>query len=111
MLLCAKCYDDRAQNVLSLTAVPDPSTRDLPILQEVAVDNTYAMAWTDGGRRDVRITKQQLNNVGGWAFLLLCGRGQKFVSSCSLGLDSTNNIAEFTAILKVITLAASERIT
>ena len=57
------------------------------------------------------INKRKLNNVGGWAFLLLCGRGQKFVSSSSLGPDSTNNIAEFTAIRQVIIYAVSVRIT
>ena len=69
------------------------------------------MAWTDGGCRDVVIKNQKLIDVGGWAFLLLCGRGERFVSSCSLGPDSTNNIAEFTAILEVITMAVSTQIT
>ena len=89
----------------------DSGFAPVPIYQKVVVDNTYAMAWTDGGRRDITIKKQRLNNVGGWAFLLFCGRGQKFLSSCSLGPDSTNNIAEFTAILKVIVQAVSVQIT
>jgi len=114
MLLCAECYDEevtRAHNASLSTAAPAPSTTDLPIPHEVPVVNTYAMAWTDGGCRDVTVGKKKLSNVGGWAFLLLCGRGEKLVSSCSLGPDSTNNIAEFTAILQVITLAVSEHIT
>ena len=109
-LLCAECYDMEVtcvQNIQLATVVTAP----VPIYQKVVVDNTYAMAWTDGGRRDITIKKQRLNNVGGWAFLLFCGRGQKFLSSCSLGPDSTNNIAEFTAILKVIVQAVSVQIT
>ncbi len=43
--------------------------------------------------------------------IIFNGRGQKFLSSCSLGPDSTNNIAEFTAILKVIVQAVSVQIT
>ena len=67
------------------------------------VENRYAMAWTDGGRRDVNMTTQlsprrketkTLKNVSGWAFLLLCGRGQKYIASGCLGENSTNNIAE-----------------
>ena len=82
----------------------------MPKPRAIPVGNSYAMAWTNGGRRDVTIKKQTLSNAGGWAFLLLCGRGEKFVSSCSLGPDSTNNIAEFTAILEVITMAVSTQI-
>ncbi len=66
--------------------------------------NTNAMAWTDGGCSKTQQCKRLV-------FLLFCGRGEKLVSSCFLGPDSTNNIAEFTAILKVITLAVSEHIT
>ncbi len=109
-LLFAERYDMEAtyvRNIQPATAVTAPA---VPIHQKVVVDNTYAMAWTDGGRRDITIKKQRLNNVGGWAFLFF-GRGQKFLSSCSLGPDSTNNITEFTAILKVIVQAVSVQIT
>jgi hypothetical protein len=83
----------REQNLLLMVAATADSA--VPIPRDETNDNTYAMAWTDGGRRDVFINKRKLKNVGGWAFLLLCGRGQKFVSSSSLGPDSTNNIAEY----------------
>ena len=61
MLLCAECYDEevtRAHNASLPTAAPAPSTTDLPIPQEVPVVNTYAMAWTDGGCRDVTVGKK-----------------------------------------------------
>ena len=110
--LCAECYDEevtREQNLLlRATATADFA---VPIPRESPDDNTYAMAWTDGGRRDVLINNRKLKDVGGWAFLLLCGRGQRFVSSSSLGPNSTNNIAEFTAIKQVIIHAVSVQIT
>ena len=49
--------------------------------------------------------KVLLEAVAGWAYLLLLGRGEKYVASASLGPNSTNNIAEFTAILEVVTHA------
>ena len=62
---------------------------------------------TDGGRRDVVLKSkgsraQTLKDVGGWAFQLLCSRGEKYVGSASLGPGSTNNIGEFTAVLKIV---------
>ena len=81
--------------------------------------NSYAMAWTDGGRRNVSQTIQttpkrketrQLKDVGGWAFLLLCGRGHKYVASGCLGEKSTNNIAEFRAIKEVMLKAVAVNI-
>ena len=81
-------------------------------------ENNYAMAWTDGGRRDVKFreaTKRKgttvLKDVGGWAFLLLCGRGHKFVASGCLGPNSTNNIGEFRAIKEVMIKAVAANIT
>jgi len=97
----------RASNI-QLT-VPVVSVEHMP--REVSEDNTYAMAWTDGGCRNVNTQRKKLQAVGGWAYLLLCGRGQKYVSSCSLGPSSTNNIAEFTAIRELIIHAVSARIT
>ena len=41
--------------------------------------------------------------MGGWAYLLLNGCGEKHVASSALGPNSTSNIAEFTAILEVVT--------
>ena len=43
-----------------------------------------------------------LKNDGGWAFQLLCSRGEKYVGSASLDPGSTNNIGEFTAVLKIV---------
>jgi Reverse transcriptase-like len=109
--LCDACYDIEVTrgNNIQVTVVPAPPTTKIP--RKIPEDNTYAMSWTDGGRRNVTIGGQKLSNVGGWAYLLLCGRGQKYVSSSSLGPDSTNNIAEFTAILQVVVHAVSVRIT
>ena len=83
------------------------------------MDNNYAMAWTDGGRRDVYVTTQLstnrkesklLKDVGGWAFLLLCGRGEKYIASGCVGGNSTNNIGEFEAIKKVMLKAVEANI-
>ena len=108
--LRAQCYDEevtREENILLGTTATAAPAMHIP--QETPEDNTYAMAWTDGGCADV--SRRSLSAVGGWAFLLLCGRGQKYVSSSSLGPKSTNNIGEFTAILRVIVHAVSVRIT
>ena len=110
--LCEDCYDEELTREHNAQLPPrSPVSPVVPVPRAANEDNTYAMAWTDGGRRDVFIRKQKLSNVGGWAYLLLCGRGEKYVSSSSLGPDSTNNIAEFTAILEVVQHAVSLRIT
>ncbi len=62
-------------------------------------------------RRDVTIKKQRLNNVGGWAFLLFLWSWTEISFVLLSGPDSTNNIAEFTAILKVMVQAVSVQIT
>jgi ribonuclease HI len=69
--------------------------------------SSYGLGHTDGGRRDVVLKSkgsraQTLKDVGGWAFQLLCSRGEKYVGSASLGPGSTNNIGEFTAVLKIV---------
>ena len=100
--LCQDCY----------TAAHRTEHNDPPL------DNDYAMAWTDGGRRNIttstitngRRKHTNLKDVGGWAFMLLCGRGQKYVGSSSLGPNSTNNIGEFRAIKEVIEQAVKASI-
>ena len=67
--------------------------------------SSYGLGHTDGGRRDVVLKSSEaktLKDVEGWAFQLLCSRGEKYVGSASLGPGSTNNIGEFTAVLKII---------
>ena len=108
--LCGNC-------LIAKTARPaiiaHPTTTILPQQSQ----NNYGRAWTDGGCRDVYVvkkgtkTKQKLLNVGGWGILLLCGQGSKFVASASLGPNSTNNIGEFTAVKKVVTLAVQQKLT
>ena len=47
-----------------------------------------------------------MDDVGGWAFQLLCSHGERLVGSASLGPNSTNNIGEFTAIFQIVQQAA-----
>jgi len=71
-LLCAECYDMEVtcvQNIQPATVVTAPA---VPIHQKVAVDNTYAMAWTDGGaqgRHNQETTAQQRRRLGVSSFL------------------------------------------
>ena len=78
----------QAQPVTAPPVVPVPTS-------------SYGLGHTDGGRRDITVkTKgskaKPLKDVGGWAFQLLCSRGERYVGSSSLGPNSTNNIGEFT---------------
>ena len=62
--------------------------------------SSYGLGHTDGGRRDVVLKSKgsgakTLKDVGGWAFQILCSRGEKYVGSASLGPGSTNNIGEY----------------
>ena len=68
----------------------------------------YAYGHTDGGCRTIILKSNRgkkhivRKDVAGWAFQLLCSYGARFVGSASLGPNSSNNIGEFTAIVKVV---------
>ena len=78
------------------------------VLSQTRSDFRYGRGHTDGGCRNIILKSSRgkkqtlLNDVAGWAFQLLCSHGDRFVAAASLGPNSSNNIGEFTAIIKII---------
>jgi len=98
-LLCLICFrrDASPRNIEA-----DQIPRTLPL-------HVYGLGHTDGGCRNV--PNLRLKDVGGWAFILMHSKGELWKASCSLGPHSSNNVAEFTAVLELVTLSKQQGIT
>jgi len=98
-LLCMVCFRrDASPRNTEADLIP----RTLPL-------HVYGLGHTDGGCRNV--PNLRLKDVEGWAFILMHSKGELWKASCSLGPHSSNNVAEFTAVLELVMLSKQQGIT
>jgi len=102
------CHEARLLGLAKCVVCLPKLSHNLRIPQHLTL-HTYGSGHTDGGCRDV--PRLRLKSVGGWAYILMHSIGELWKASCSLGPQSSNNVAEFTAVLKLVTLAKQRGIT